>query len=174
MASRPSERPLRVAVFENPRDAARALDRLHESGFGAKDLTIFCSDDACRRHFGLGDVEPPSGARTPSWARRGGILGSLLAGIGVVAGIVTAGGTLVFAAGALVPVLIGGGVAGSFAGAMASRGVEKEAADYFDQAVEAGDVLVAVQTSDDDPDRLALAGRTLAAAGARPIPLREG
>jgi hypothetical protein len=55
------------------------------------------------------------------------------------------------------------------------RGVEKEAADYYDQAVQQGKLLVAVELQDpSDAGRLAKAERILAEAGAEPLPLPEG
>ena len=57
---------------------------------------------------------------------------------------------------------------------MMTRGVEKELADYYDQAVVRGKILVAAE--DRNPAgraRLAEAARVLEEAGAEPLPLRE-
>ena len=71
--------------------------------------------------------------------------------------------------------LLTGGVVGGFLSAMLMRGVEKEAADYYDQAVQRGKFLVAVEPSDpEDPARQAIAERILTQAGAEPLPLAEG
>jgi len=59
---------------------------------------------------------------------------------------------------------------------MLSRGVEREATNYYDQAVRKGDILVAVECDpgSDQRERLALAERLLARASARPLPLLKG
>jgi predicted ABC-type sugar transport system permease subunit len=71
--------------------------------------------------------------------------------------------------------LVTGAVVGTFLGAMLSRGTEKEAADFYDQAVERGKLLVVVEIHQPGADeRLAVAERLLADAGAEPLPLPEG
>jgi hypothetical protein len=71
-----------------------------------------------------------------------------------------------------------GGVAGGLVGAMMSRGVERELANFYQQAVIDGDILVAVEVNEDSsatPRRdLARASQILAEAGAKPLKLREG
>ena len=68
-----------------------------------------------------------------------------------------------------------GGVVGGLAGAMMTRGVEKELANYYDQAVQDGKMLVAAEAKDrEDTAGLAKASQILADAGAEPVPLREG
>ena len=58
---------------------------------------------------------------------------------------------------------------------MMTRGVERELANYYNQSVEAGKLLVAVDLAGPDaPRRLIVAERVLADAGAEPAPLREG
>jgi hypothetical protein len=68
-----------------------------------------------------------------------------------------------------------GGVAGGFVGAMMTRGFEKELANFYQQAVLEGRILVAAE--DKSPyaqESLARATRVLAEAGAQPLPLDEG
>jgi hypothetical protein len=57
---------------------------------------------------------------------------------------------------------------------MMTRGIDKEVANYYDQAVVQGKVLVAVETSTPDEGRLGRAAKILAAAGAEPVALPEG
>jgi hypothetical protein len=100
------------------------------------------------------------------------VLGGLAA---VAGGIATGGIGLVATAGIAA---WAGGVFGGLVGAMMSRGVEKELADYYQQAVIEGDLLVAVEVDEDSsatPRRdLAAASQVLSAAGAKPLKLREG
>jgi hypothetical protein len=58
---------------------------------------------------------------------------------------------------------------------MMTRGVEKELANFYQQAVVQGQILVAAE--DHGPnhvDRLAEAARILSGDGAKPLPLPEG
>jgi hypothetical protein len=58
---------------------------------------------------------------------------------------------------------------------MMTRGVEKELANFYQQAVLNGQILVAAEDhSHDGGHRLATAASILADAGAQPLPLREG
>jgi hypothetical protein len=68
-----------------------------------------------------------------------------------------------------------GGIAGGFVGAMMTRGFEKELANYYQQAVIKGQILVAAE--DHGPNRrsaLERAAKILAKTGAKPVPLSEG
>jgi len=56
-----------------------------------------------------------------------------------------------------------------------TRGVEKEAANYYDQAVQAGKLLVTVeQCNTATQPSLAEAERIFADCGAEPLPLPQG
>ncbi len=64
---------------------------------------------------------------------------------------------------------------GGFLGAMLTRGIEKEVANFYDQAVAQGKLLVAVEIHGSNSERrLALAEQILAREGERPLPLPEG
>jgi hypothetical protein len=100
-------------------------------------------------------------------------VGALAGGLSVVAAATLTGGVALLAA---APISAGaGGVVGGLVGAMMSRGVEKELADYYSQAVEDGRILVAAESHEPhDQARLAQAERILGTAGAAPIELPEG
>jgi hypothetical protein len=55
---------------------------------------------------------------------------------------------------------------------MMTRGVEKELANFYQQAVIEGQILVAAESA--EPTMLQKAGGVLAAAGAKPLELPEG
>jgi hypothetical protein len=58
---------------------------------------------------------------------------------------------------------------------MMTRGVEKELANYYQQAVVQGRILVAAEVEDaTNESRLAKAAQILAEAGSEPLPMREG
>jgi hypothetical protein len=110
---------------------------------------------------------------TPGAIPTGAAVGAAIGGVALAAtAVVTGGASLLTAA----TVLVGGGaLAGSFAGAMMTRAREKELSLFYAQAVDFGKILVAVEVhGPGSEERLALAERTLADAGAEPVPLVEG
>jgi hypothetical protein len=71
--------------------------------------------------------------------------------------------------------IAGGAIAGSFTGAMVARGMERDLADYYDQAVQQGKILVAIEVHGQTSQRrLEQAECILAEAGARPAEVPAG
>ena len=165
------DRPVRARVFSSVATAKEAVRRLLVAGFSREQITVICSDENKERFFREFELQQPAGANTPAAAAVGGTIGASLGGVAAGAvGLATGGLPLIGAAG------IGiwaGGVLGGFLGAMATRGIEKEAADFYDQAVAEGKLLVAVEEHDARP-ALSAAEQVLAEAGAEPLPLPEG
>lgn len=166
-------KPIRVGVFSHLEAADEALRRLIEAGFTEQHLAVICSDDDTHHerleHFRQTKPGKVSGAS----AVAGGAIGATLGGLAAVGGAVATGGVGLLATGLVA--MWAGGVAGGLVGAMSSRGLAKEYADYYDQAVAKGKVLVAVEYhGDDQAARLAQAERAFEAAGAEPVELREG
>jgi len=90
----------------------------------------------------------------------------------VASALMTGGASLLIGGAGLVA---GGGLVGSFAGAMATRGLEPEKVNYYDQAVQRGQILVAVELPGENNEaRLAQAERILERRGAESVPLVEG
>jgi hypothetical protein len=164
-----TEKSIRAAVFHRVKDAEAAVERLCEAGFSQEQISVLCSEDAKERHFRQFEQEEPAGTHTAEAAAQGGVAGALVGGL-ITAGLTTAAGVSLLTAGP--SFLIGGAVAGSFIGAMRTRGEEGTLADYYDQALTHGDLLVAVE--DDAPgnqQRLQEAERVFKAAGAKPFVL---
>jgi hypothetical protein len=92
-----------------------------------------------------------------------------LGGLFALTGLVATGGVGLAVAGAM----LGAGVTGSFIGAMLTRGVEKEAADFYDQQLRRGQILVVVDRHGVSPS-LDDADRIMREAGAVPFSLRDG
>ncbi|MBL8828023.1 MAG: hypothetical protein JNM18_13680 [Planctomycetaceae bacterium] len=87
--------------------------------------------------------------------------------------IVLTGGASLLVTGGLA--LWAGGVVGGLVGAMMTRGVEKEVADYYDQALTEHKILVAAEVHGEHAEEsLVKAERAFAAAGAQPVELPEG
>ena len=170
------ERPLRVGVFGTVAEAERAVDNLLAAGFGKRDISVVCSNEAVERHYKEFQKQEPAGTYTPATAVGGGAIGAALGGLAAVAGGLATGGIGLLATAGIAA--WAGGVAGGLFGAMMSRGVERELANYYQQAVIDGDILVAVEVQEDTsatPGRdLARASQILADAGAKPLKLREG
>jgi hypothetical protein len=163
--------PLRVGIFSEVADADRAVERLLAAGFTKEQITVICSDEIRQRHFHKFEHQEPSGTYTPAAVATGGAIGALIGGTTVIVATLASGGAaLVF--GALAA--WAGGVVGGLVGAMMTRGVEHELADYYDQAVAEGKILVAVDEHGAKAEgHLSQAEQILAEAGALPLALRE-
>lgn len=171
-----AETPVRVGIFSTVAAADRAITGLQAAGFTADHITVVSSEKSVRAHFKPFEHQDPAGEKTPVAAATGGAIGAILGGTVAVAGIVGTGGLALLAAGPIALLAAGtGGVAGSLVGAMMTRGVEKELANFYDQEVASGKILVAAE--DHGPqqiERLRVAAQVLLEAGAEPMALREG
>jgi hypothetical protein len=167
------EKPVRAGVFDDVAAARNAVNMLKEGGFTDEEITVICSDETKERVFRHFEHQDPAGANTPAAAATGSAVGATLFGLATAA-IGTASGN--------VPLIVAGGwgvwtggILGGFIGAMMTRGVEKEAADYYDQAVVQGKILIAVEHHGPQAAaRLQQAEHILHSAGAEPVALPEG
>ncbi len=162
-----------AGVFSSVDDATRAVHALLDAGFTRDHITVVCSDDTKERHFREFEHQDPAGTYTTTAAVVGGTIGAALGGLTVIASAVVTGSLALWAAGPITA--WAGGVTGGLVGAMMTRGVEKELANYYQQAVVEGQILVAAE--DHGPNHetsLARAARILGDAGAKPLPLPEG
>src|SRR5215469_8136665 len=137
------ERPIRVGVFSTMRGADCAVDNLLKAGFTNDQITVLCSDRSKEAHFRQFEHEEPAGSYTPAAVAVGGAIGAALGGLTMLAGAATTAGLGLLAAGGLAAWT--GGVVGGLVGAMMTRGVEHELANYYDQAVSEGKILVAAE-----------------------------
>jgi hypothetical protein len=166
-------RPIRAGVFDSVPDADRAVAELLAAGFTTEQITVICSAETVQRHFKQYEHQDPAGKHTPAAALAGGAIGATLGGLAAVVGVAATGGVALFAAGGLA--LWTGGVVGGLVGAMMTRGVEKELANFYDQEVCCGRILVAAEEEDPNrQDKLAKAEAIFAEHGIRNLPLREG
>ncbi len=157
-----------VAVFDSIEKADRAIAGLVDGGFSKNTLSVICPQCDDLPTSGVDQVDP-AGEHTVESVAVGGAIGSLLGGLTAVGGALATGGVGLAIAG---PLLGGaaGWVTGGFLGAMATRGLEPAIADYYDQAVRRGQVLVAVDAPEDGSTfEIEKAERILADAGASPV-----
>lgn len=167
------ERPFEAGVFDTVEGAIRAVDGLIEAGFGRDDITVVCSDQTKERYFRAFEHQEPAGSYSAKATAAGSAIGAIVAGLTVVASAVATGGLAILAAGPITAVA--GGVAGGFVGAMMTRGVEKELANFYQQAVIDGRILVAAEDHGPNAqERLTRAAKVLASAGAQSVSLEEG
>ncbi len=162
-----------AGVFSSVEDAERAVLNLLAAGFTKEHITVVCSDETKEKYFHDFEHQEPAGTFTPKAAVLGGTIGAALGGLTVIASAVATGSLALWAAGPITA--WAGGVAGGLVGAMMTRGVETELANYYQQAVVQGLILVAAE--DHGPDRqtrLSQAAKILSEAGAKPLPLPEG
>ena len=101
--------------------------------FPREQITVVCSDETKERYFSEFEHQHPAGTYTPTATIAGGTIGALLGGLTVVASAIATGGLALWAAGPITA--WAGGVAGGLVGAMMTRGVEKELANFYQQAV---------------------------------------
>jgi hypothetical protein len=164
-----SVKPIRAAVFRGVNAAHQAVAQLLRAGFTREQISVLCSEDSKERHFREFEHEDPAGSHAIKTIEKGGAAGAIMAGL-ASAGLATAAGVSLLAAGP--GLLVAGAVAGSFIAAMQSRGEEGALADFYDQALTRGDLLVAVE--DHNPggeQRLAAAEQLFRQAGAESIEL---
>lgn len=167
------ESPVRIGVFPDVASTQRAVAALLADGFTREQITVISSDEAKERHFREFEHQKPAGTNTPVAAVTGGSIGAAVGGVaGAAAGIAAGGIPFAVLGGAG---MLTGGVLGGFLGAMMSRGFEKEAADFYNQSVTGGKLLVAVEMHGPAAESsLSRAELILAEAGAEPMPLVEG
>jgi hypothetical protein len=167
------ERPIRIGVFADIESAQRAVGRLIEAGFRRSQISVVCSDETKERYFREFEHQKPAGTTTPVVAAAGGALGAMLAGVTIVIAAGATGGVALLAAGGVSA--WAGGVVGGLVGAMMTRGVEKELANFYNQAVVEGKLLVAAEDEGPNHARMLTRAETIfAELGAEPVALPEG
>ncbi|MEX2308928.1 MAG: hypothetical protein WD738_15110 [Pirellulales bacterium] len=164
---------IEAGVFDNVDAARQAVRGLLNAGFSTAQINVVCSDETKELYFKEFEHQEPAGSHTTTATIVGGTIGAALGGLAVVASAAATGSLALWAAGPITA--WAGGVAGGLVGAMMTRGMEKEIANFYQQAVLDGRILVAAEdTRPDNRRSLATAAHVLAEAGAKPLPLREG
>jgi hypothetical protein len=167
-----NHRTLEVGIFDSVDTARLAVDRLLGVGFTVDEITVVCSDETKERWFRPFDHQQPAGTHAAKATVVGGAVGAAVGSLAVIASAVATGSVALWAAGPIFAWT--GGVAGGLVGAMTTRGIEKELANYYQQAVLEGDILVAAGPGHEKPSEMAQAARVLAECGAKPLALPEG
>ena len=155
--------PIHMAVYDDVPTAAAAVHDLREAGFSPKEISVLCSDEHRERLFQEYNHEQPSGSHSEDAVQKAGLAAAGLGGAAVLTGLLTSAGTAIFAIGAFAGIA----AIGTFVALMLTRGTEKELADYYDQAVTEGKILVGIET--DDPARQAVADEIFRRQGETPL-----
>ena len=168
--------PVRVGIFSSLAQADRAVERLLRDGFPRESITVISPSSP--RTGQASQAVPhadPAGSHTATAATSGSVIGAALGGMIALTGITATGGLPLLVVGPLVAGAAAGAMTGGFIGAMVTRGFEKEVANFYDQAVQNGKILVSVEDESEDGDaRLRRAEGIFESAGAEPIALPEG
>lgn len=168
----PTETPVRVAVFERLQRADAAVAALCAAGFPTDRISVVCPEERAHEFAAPVEARAPAGSHAAEGVLGGGAIGAVLGGLAAAVGLTASGGMGLLVVGPLVGASGAGAVAGGLVGAMASRGLEPDLADFYDQEIGRGRVLVAVDTT---PAKgvppAARADEVFAAAGARALDL---
>jgi len=168
-----AEKGVHVGVFQDIPSADGAVRRLVDEGIPKNRITVVCPTCSAEKYHEF-KQQDRSGAHAASGAAKGGAIGAVLGGLTAAAGVAASGGAALLVAGPLLAGSGGGALFGGFVGAMLTRGMEREVADFYDQALEKGQVLVAVERGREvDDDLLARADRIFLAAGAEQVTLKK-
>lgn len=158
---------VRCGVFETVETAENAVRGLLEAGFRRNQISVLCSDAKKEAHFRQFEHEEPAGELTPETAALGGAIGAALGGVLTASVVATSGLSLLVAGPSL---LLGGGVVGGLFGAMMTRAKEKGLADFYDQSMTDGKILVGVEVKDPhDTAAFARAEQAFREAGVEPL-----
>jgi hypothetical protein len=120
---------MRAGVFNSLREARNAVTHLQAAGFSNEQITVICSDENKERYLREFEHQEPAGSNTPAVAATGSAIGATVGGLAAgVAGIAAGGLPLVVAGGIGA---MAGAVWGGFLGAMMTRGIERESANFY-------------------------------------------
>lgn len=140
-----------VGVFDDKREAERAVDELRKAGFTNDQIGVAARDKEIAADVKKG--ASGDGSHAEAGAAVGlatGAAGGLLWGLAVLAGALPAIGPVI-AGGALAAVLASaatGAAAAGLTGALIGWGIPEEEAKGYEREVHAGRILVAVRTTD--------------------------
>jgi hypothetical protein len=152
-----------VAVFDDVSGLEAAVDDLRAAGFAEQDISLLAAHDAVERKLGhmyrrVEELEDdPRAPRTAFVSgknigeREDRLVGSL-----TVLPTVLAAGTVVASAGAVAAAVVGTAVAGALLGTVFAHWMDRRHADWLQEQLDRGGVLVWVRTPTEADERKAL------------------
>jgi len=165
-----SDYPVRAGVFSSVNDALNLVEKLQNAGFTWDEISVICSNEKKEELFPEEVQKSSEGQDANDALNIAGASALGLGGIAAVTAILSTAGTAVMIMGAFAGIA----AAGTFTSLMVTRGFESEATDYYEQAVEEGKILVAVEPRGEEhsaAQRRDLAARLIEECGAHVLPL---
>lgn len=171
----PTDTETELGVFEHFRDADGAVVELVRLGVPAERISVVCSEELPPMLASVDKVEGNVAERRIESVLTGSAVGALLGGLATATSVLATGGLGLVVIGPFVGGATAAGITGGLVGAMVSRGLEPDAADFYDRAVAAGEILVAVEppASDSEPGSESVRD-CLASRGARAYEMPAG
>lgn len=153
-----------VAVFNDVSSLESAVDDLHAAGFAKDQISLLAGHDTVEQTLGhmydrVEELEDdPSAPRTAFVsgksmdARENRLLGSL-----TILPTVIAAGTVVATAGAVAAAVVGTAVAGALLGTVFAHWMDRRHADWLQEQLDRGGILLWVRTPTEEDERKAMA-----------------
>src|SRR5579864_2602885 len=141
-----------IGLFNTQSEAEQAVRDLKAAGFAERDLGMVTPEQP-----GTLLRETPS-SRSTEGAVAGGFIGGTLGAVLAATGALVVPGVGPFITGGILVTLVGG-AAGWLVGGLAGLGVSAQEADYYEQQVQSGRTLVAVNTSVGEEEAMAIMSR---------------
>ena len=152
-----------VAVFEDVSSLEAAVEELRAAGFAERAISLLAAHSAVERKLGrmysrVEELEDdPAAPRTAFVsgknidARENRLLGSL-----TVLPTMIAAGTVVASAGAVAAAVVGTAIAGALLGTVFAHWMDQRHADWLQEQLDRGGILLWVRTPSEDDERKAL------------------
>jgi hypothetical protein len=164
MATKPESVREAVAVLEDVSSLERAVDELREAGFAKSDISLLAGHDTVQKKLGqmyrrVEELEDePRAPRTAfvsskSLGRREDMVVSSLTYLPTL----IAAGTVVASAGAVAAVIAGTAVGGALIGTALAHWMDRRHADWLQEQLDRGGILLWVRTADEAAERKAVA-----------------
>jgi hypothetical protein len=151
----------RAGLFEDVESAENAYNSALKRGYKQNQINILMTDSTRKKYYDSPLVKTETGDKSMEGLALGGALGGTV--LGVIGAAVALTSTIVIPglglviAGPLAAGLIGAGagsIAGGFIGALIGAGFPEEHATIYEAGIKKGDILLSVDTPNEDKDLL--------------------
>lgn len=140
-----------TGIFKTRLSAEQAISQLESMGVDSSQISFVMSDESRGSHFKFVESSKADEGAAAG-AGVGGLLGTI-AGAILSAGVIAIPGLNLVVTGALVSALAGlgaGAITGGLVGGLIGAGIPEHEAKMYEKEIQAGNVLVAVETKDHD------------------------
>lgn len=136
-----------TGLFKKTQDVENALRMLEEQNYGEDEIALAMTDETRGKSFSI-EKHSKAAKNAAEFGTIGGVGGAIFAALMSVSAT-TSGGLSLVIAGPFLSALAGfgaGSLAGGFFGALIGAGIPEYEIDFYKDALESGNVLVAVKT----------------------------